>query len=55
MLYMPLIELTLSSTIMAILALLAGIVVIVWKRSLNIVVGGWLILYGVLQLLANLG
>ncbi len=55
MFFMALIELTLSSTIMAILALIAGIVVIVWKRSLNIVVGGWLVLYGVLQLLANIG
>jgi len=52
---MAFITVTLSATIMAILAILAGVVVIVWKRSLNLVVGAWLIIYGILQLLASLG
>lgn len=40
---------TLSIAISGILAILAGIIVLVWRRSLNIVIGLYLILIGVLQ------
>jgi hypothetical protein len=46
---MVLISLALS----AILAILAGIVVLVWPKSLNIAVGLWLLISGILQLVAQ--
>ncbi len=36
-------------TLSALLAIIAGIIIIVWKRSLNWVVGLYLILFGILQ------
>jgi len=38
-------------TISAVLAIVAGIIIIAWKRSLNYVVGIWLIINGILQLM----
>ncbi|MEK6926252.1 MAG: DUF3096 domain-containing protein [Nanoarchaeota archaeon] len=46
---MVLISLVLS----AILAILAGIVVLAWPKSLNIAVGLWLLISGILQLIAQ--
>jgi uncharacterized membrane protein HdeD (DUF308 family) len=44
--------LVISLVISAILAILFGIVILVWPRSLNYVVALWLILNGILQLIA---
>ena len=38
--------------ISGILAILFGITVIVWKKSLNYLVGVWMILNGILQIIA---
>lgn len=35
----------------AILAVLAGILILIWPQSLSIAVGLWLIIYGILYLL----
>lgn len=43
-LYIPLIS--------AILAIIFGIVIMIWKKSLNYLVGIWLIIWGILQLLS---
>lgn len=42
-----------SLTLSAILAILAGIVVLVWPKSLNVAVGLWLLISGILQLVAQ--
>jgi hypothetical protein len=42
----------LNLTISAGLAIIAGVVVLVWKDSLNWVVGGWLIISGILNLIS---
>jgi len=42
-----------SLTVSAILAILAGIVVLIWPKSLNIAVGLWLLISGILQLVAQ--
>lgn len=44
-----------SSLVLAILTLLVGIVVLIWPKSLNVAVAIWLILSGILQLLAIYG
>lgn len=36
--------------IIAILAIIAGILVLIWPKLLNYVVGIWLIIYGALQI-----
>jgi uncharacterized membrane protein HdeD (DUF308 family) len=46
---MVLISLALS----AILAILAGIVILIWPKSLNVAVGLWLLISGILQLIAQ--
>ena len=46
--YMVAITLTLS----AIFSIVFGIIVLVWKKSLNYAVGFWLLLNGLLQLLS---
>ena len=38
-----------SLTISSILAIVLGIVVLIWPKGLRIVLGLWLILYGLLQ------
>ncbi len=39
--------------ISAILALIAGVIILVWPKALNLAVALWLIAYGVLSLLAD--
>jgi len=46
---MAVITLTLS----AILAIIAGIVVLIWPKTLNIAIGLWLLISGILQLVAE--
>ncbi|MBI5803482.1 DUF3096 domain-containing protein [Candidatus Pacearchaeota archaeon] len=38
----------------AILALIAGFIILIWPKSLNLAVALWLIAYGVLSLLSNI-
>ena len=42
-----------SLTLSAILAVLAGIVILIWPKSLNVAVGLWLLISGILQLIAQ--
>jgi uncharacterized membrane protein HdeD (DUF308 family) len=42
---------SITLTLSAVFAIIAGIVVIFWPRILNYVVGVWLLAYGILQLL----
>jgi uncharacterized membrane protein HdeD (DUF308 family) len=42
-----------SLTISAILAIIAGVVILAWPKVLNVVVGLWLLISGVLQLVAQ--
>lgn len=39
--------------ISAILAIIAGILILIWPRILNIAIGLWLLIYGILQLLES--
>lgn len=39
--------------ISAVLALIAGVIILVWPKALNLAVALWLIAYGVLSLLAD--
>lgn len=39
-------------TLSAIFSIVFGIIVLVWRRSLNYVVGFWLLLNGILQILS---
>ena len=47
---MPILEIYLSAAILSILAILAGILIIIWPRILAFAIGIWLIIYGVLNL-----
>lgn len=40
-------------TISALLAVIAGIVILIWPKSLNIAVGIWLLISGLLQLVSD--
>jgi len=40
-------------TISAILAIIFGIIILVWPRALNVAVGLWLLIYGFLQILST--
>ncbi len=42
-----------SLTLVAILSIIAGIIILIWPKILNIVVALWLIIAGMLQLLSN--
>jgi hypothetical protein len=44
---------TITLMIIAILAIIFGILVLIWPKILNILVALWFILYGVLTLLEN--
>jgi len=48
---MALISITIT---MALLAILGGILILVWPKLLSYIVAIWLILYGVLQLVSDL-
>ncbi|MBS3094378.1 DUF3096 domain-containing protein [Candidatus Pacearchaeota archaeon] len=41
-------------TISAILAIIFGIIILVWPKSLNYIVAAWFLIYGILQLLSDL-
>ena len=41
-------------TISAVLAIIAGIIILIWPKSLNIAIGLWLLVTGLLQLLGNI-
>jgi hypothetical protein len=41
--------LAISLTISAVVAIIAGIVILIWPKSLNLAVAFWLILYGILE------
>ncbi|MFW6283237.1 MAG: DUF3096 domain-containing protein [Minisyncoccales bacterium] len=43
----------LTLAVSGIVALIAGIVVLVWPKSLNLVVGLWLLISGALQLIQS--
>ncbi|MBS3093085.1 DUF3096 domain-containing protein [Candidatus Pacearchaeota archaeon] len=40
-------------TISAILAIIAGLLILIWPRTLNLAIAIWLIVYGILQLLQD--
>lgn len=40
-------------TITAILAIIIGIIVLIWPKVINYAIGLWLILYGVLQIMGG--
>jgi len=42
-----------SLTVSAILAILAGVVILIWPKTLNVAVGLWLLISGILQLIAQ--
>ncbi|MEM3113173.1 MAG: DUF3096 domain-containing protein [Candidatus Pacearchaeota archaeon] len=44
---------TLISSAIPVITIIAGIVVLIWRRALNIVVGTWLIIYGILQIIGS--
>lgn len=39
--------------ISAILALIIGIIILIWPKSLNLAIALWLIIYGVLSILSS--
>jgi uncharacterized membrane protein HdeD (DUF308 family) len=41
-------------TISAIAAIIAGIIIIIWPKIINYVIGFWLLLYGLLQIIPEL-
>ena len=41
-------------TISAILAIILGLIILVWPKALNLAVAIWLILYGTLQIIAGI-
>lgn len=49
---MALIELTTTTLLGGILALIAGIVILIWPRALNVAVGLYLLIIGVIQTLS---
>ncbi len=40
-----------SITISAVLAIIVGLIILIWPKSLNIAVGLWLLITGILQLI----
>ena len=42
---------TLTLSISAILAIIAGITILAWPKVINYVIGIWLMIYGILQLI----
>lgn len=38
----------------AILAVILGLLVLIWPKILNVAVGLWLLIYGIVQIVANL-
>gem|GEM_PF-2181264 len=44
---------TITLAIPAILAVIFGILILVWPKALNYVVATWLLIYGILQLLSG--
>lgn len=43
-----------SIFIPAILAIILGLLVLIWPKILNVAVGLWLLIYGIVQVAANL-
>ncbi len=43
----------LTITLSAILAIIFGIIILIWPKALNLTVAIWLLLYGILQLIGN--
>ncbi len=41
-------------TISAILAIILGIIILIWPKALNLAVAIWLIFYGLLQIVAGI-
>jgi uncharacterized membrane protein HdeD (DUF308 family) len=40
-------------TITAILAIIVGVIIMIWPKIINYAIGIWLILYGVLQIISD--
>lgn len=40
-------------TITALLAIIVGVIIMIWPKIINYAIGIWLILYGLLQMLGN--
>ena len=40
-------------TISAVLAIILGIIILVWPKALNLAVAVWLLIYGILQLVGG--
>ena len=44
-------KMAVALTISALLAIIVGIIIMIWPKIINYAIGIWLILYGVLQML----
>ncbi|MEK6952461.1 MAG: DUF3096 domain-containing protein [Nanoarchaeota archaeon] len=43
----------LTTTLSAIFAIIVGVIILIWPKSLNIAIGLWLLITGLLQLISQ--